>query len=68
MAIRRRLGDGCRSDHAAAAGAAGYDHGLPPALRKALPDHAGNIVGGAARHERDDKLDLLGRIDLGSNG
>ena len=64
MAVGRRLGDGRRPDRAAGAGAIVDDHGLPPALGEPLRDQARDVVGGAARHERNDQLDLLGRIGL----
>ncbi len=49
---------------AAGAGTIVDDHGLRPALGEPLRDQPRDIVGGAAGHERNDELDLLGRIGL----
>ena len=65
VAVRRGFGDGCRADHAAAAGAVVDDRGSRPGVGEALRDHPRDDVGRAAGHERDDQLDLLARIGSG---
>ena len=64
VTVGRCLGDRRRPDAAAGAGTIVDDHGLRPALGEALRHQARDVVGGAARDERNHQLDLLRRIIL----
>jgi hypothetical protein len=65
MSVGRSPGDRRSPDGAACARTVVDDHRLTPAFRKPLRHQTGNVIGGAPRHERDDKLDLLARKGLG---